>query len=216
MVQRRLINGLVHTPIHLISLPRLITGWLGEQITLLNTGLAKRARGIADEWAKRKRVRLTDSGASGKPLWSETQTCRTGVEQIVQVSRRRSERQSKQERRREAALRDRRRGTGEGSERADKRGVMESISPGSDTGNYCNSFCHSPSLSSLVLSLSRPLLSLSQHKRAFHRGVHLLAKALQRLILFVYHCVCVGLCVCACVREWVRECRGTMLSVPTW
>ena len=49
MVQRRLINGLVHTPIHLISLPRLITSWLGEQITLLNTGLAKRARGIADE-----------------------------------------------------------------------------------------------------------------------------------------------------------------------
>ena len=209
--RRRLINGLIHTPIHLISLPRLITGWLGERIALLNAGLAERARGIADERAMRKGVCLNDSRASGKPLWSETQTCRTRVEQIVQVSRRRSERQSKQERRGEAALRDRQRGAGEESERADKRGVMESISPGSDTGNYCNSFCHSPSLSSLVLSLSRPLSSLSQHKRAFHRGVHLLAKALQRLILFVYHCVCVcvsesvdGLC-CLCLPDKINE-----------
>lgn len=40
---------------------------------------------------------------------------------------------------------------------ADKGGVMESPSPGRDTDGYCNSFCHSLSLSSPVPSLSVPL-----------------------------------------------------------
>lgn len=40
---------------------------------------------------------------------------------------------------------------------ADKGGVMEGPSPGCDTASYCNSFCHSPSLSSLVPSLSVPV-----------------------------------------------------------
>lgn len=78
--------------------------------------------------------------------------------EIIQVSRRYSERHSKQERRREAALQTDSETQERGARGADKRGVMESISPGSDTGNYCNSFRHSPSLSSpRPLSLSPTL-----------------------------------------------------------
>lgn len=73
----------------------------------------------------------------------------------------------------------------ERSKGPDKRGVMESISLGCDTGNYCNGFCHSPSMHS-SLAYYLPLSPLSQHKQTVHRRVHLLTEALLRLILFVY------------------------------
>lgn len=86
-----------------------------------------------------------------------------------------------------------RQGDAEGrSKGPDKRGVMESISLGSDIGNYCNGFCHSPSMHS-SLAYYLPFFPLSQHKHTVHRGVHLLTKALQRPILFV--CVCKNACL---------------------
>lgn len=117
---------------------------------------------------------------------------------MIKVSRRRSKRQSKKERHREATLQTDRAAQRRGAS-ARIKGVMESISPGSDTGNYCNSFCHSPSPSSLALSLS-PLSSLSQHK--------LLKEALQRLILFIYLCarVCVSVSECESVARLCDSC----------
>lgn len=168
-----------------------------------------------DEWVTSAQMSQPDWQQSEQlTLWSETQTCRTQEKQIIQVSRRCSERQSKQERHREA--------TPQTDRETQKRGAREQIKEewwraylqAATWGitvivSVTPLLCH-PSFS-LYLSLS----SLSQHKHAFHRGVHLLTAALQRRILFVYQCVCMCVtsegvqrrlcCSCLCVSDGMNE-----------
>lgn len=110
--------------------------------------------------------------------------------------------QRKQRRRREAgaAARDGADLTNTGRRRCRRtrtRGREERGGEWSDAGNYCNSSCRPPSLSSLVLSPSLPAFFIAARTRLSQRG--------GLLSTWEPEAVSVRLCVCARTREKVCD-----------